>query len=1859
MIEEKLSRSEILKRIAEKKITAKEGLSLLNENKSFNEVKNTDSHSVTKTYEGWWEESELILNQSVAFQENENQRNHMFNNMILFDYNGEIRNAFIADPELEASPVILVTPGEKFYKFDAYTYEINPSDKADYERLFENLLEEKILPERIVHLWAKEQFHAAEPNVRNQLEVSFYSLLFITQTLLQLKIKNQLKVLFIYNTRGKTEPLYEAVSGFAKTIHLENPNYKFKVIAVDMESTAFQEENNNPNYMLKIITGELLSDQSETEINYNGDRRFIRKFREIQLPNLQESGVPVKKKGTYIITGGAGGIGRIIARYLAETFHGNIVLTGRTILNDSQKQGLEELKRLGADVVYIRSDLRKEEDIDYLLKECRAKFGQINGIFHCAGVLNDTLALNKKKETIEEVFGPKIYGSVYLSEKLKGYPLDFIVFFSGLASIFGNVGQIDYSYANAFVDNYALYLAKEFPDTRIRAINWPLWENGGMQIEQQQKEWLLENYGMRTINDEKGMEVLLRALNSPYEQVIVVQAEAEKHKVISGLLNEEKKAAEPPKADGVITSYDLSKAIEIYLKKVLSAELKLAEGSFNPGEPWEKYGINSMSIVKMTNQIEKDFGPISKTLFFEYQNLHELVQYFEENYKEIILDKLLHNNQAASISNKATAPIQEKHVKEEKILGKNRFFNVPVSSNDANRNVVSNYVNRNNPSRNNSNINDTSSNTTINSNTNSNITNNDITRNINMNGNILNSNIPNSNKINSNNTNSNNTNNNNANSNNTNNNNTNSNNINSTRNDDDIAVIGISGKYPMAENLEEFWENLKKGIDCITEIPPKRWDYQKYYSKEKGIKSKAYSKWGGFLSDYDMFDPLFFGITPRDAEMMDPQERLFLEVTWEAMEDAGYNLEKLKKYEIGVYVGVMYGHYQMFGAEETLYGNPMALSSSYASIANRVSYTFDLTGPSIAIDTMCSSSLTTIHLACESIHRGECQMAVAGGVNLTIHPTKHQYLCANNFASTDGRCRSFGEGGDGYVPGEGVGALLLKSLSQAEADGDHIYAVIRGSSINHGGRTNGYTVPNPKKQSDLIVKTLEKAHINPRTISYLEAHGTGTSLGDPIEITGLTKSFTKYTKEKQYCAIGSVKSNIGHAEAAAGIAGITKIILQMKHKQLVPSLHSEITNPNIDFENTPFYVQRSCSKWVPPTIEIDGEVKKCPRIAGISAFGAGGSNAHIILEEYVEKEQAADQVTAKPQLIILSARNKDRLKQYAKALCLHLENAGSQPEAGDSAIPWVRSIVCELIAELIQVEALEIDNEGVFSEMNLDMVKLNLLVERINQKLNVDLSVREVLQNPSVDSTASYLYSKYPKQLKKYSQSGDKQETGYIWTQQINMRDLAYTLQTGREEKDYRLAVIAAEGKELHEKLRDYMNDRNETFSFITGSAVEKKELFKEDSLDSYITESIQNENLIDLAKLWVTGTKIDWNLLYGEIKPKVMSLPVYPFEKKRYWYNSFQKKPEAEDRMLKESSLKESSQVAIPDTQSEAVPNGFETELDFKYAESNYKGNEVSLQVIDESIALITMQDEKNRNMFAENLVLGLMAKFAQVKKDPRITSIIVTGYGNIFSMGGTQEQLLNIANQKNSFTDAPFLYRGLLEAPVPVITAIQGHAAGGGLLFGLFGDIVIMAKEGIYSAVFAKYGFTPGMGATYILKEKFGINLSSEMMYTAKSYSGEELFQKGAKVTFTNSKDVLKEALNIARSLSEKPLITLKILKSNLSGRILRELPEYIRQENLMHRQTFTNPEVKERIRHFYLEDKDFNGALKPGGEKKVTVDNKIKLAAFVDLPETENKYEDVSAAALDNMLEALEAGEITPEEAVLFRQRDERII
>lgn len=452
-----------------------------------------------------------------------------------------------------------------------------------------------------------------------------------------------------------------------------------------------------------------------------------------------------------------------------------------------------------------------------------------------------------------------------------------------------------------------------------------------------------------------------------------------------------------------------------------------------------------------------------------------------------------------------------------------------------------------------------------------------------------------------------------------------------------MAIVGIAGRYPQAPDLAAFWRNLRAGRDAITELPPGR--------RPPGAGTDRMI--GGFIADVDRFDPLFFGITPRDAALMDPQERLFLQVAWHTLEDAGYTRAKLRDRHagrVGVFVGCMYNEYPFLALEQAgTDGRWTAAGSAIAGIANRVSYFLDLNGPSLTVDTMCSSSLTALHLAVRSLRRGECEAALVGGVNLSLHPNKFVALDQMHMSSSDHRCRSFGAGGDGFVPGEGVGAVLLKPLDRALADADRIHAVVLGTAVNHDGKTNGYPVPNPLAQAALVADALRDAEVGPADIGYVEAHGTGTSLGDPIEIDGLSRVFAPAGLPPAGCAIGSVKSAVGHLEAAAGIAGLTKVVLQFRHRTMVPSLHAGTLNPNIDWTRSPFRVQREAAPW-PDT---------APRRAGISSFGAGGANAHAVVEAY-DGPAPDPEPASGPQILVLSAATADRLREMATRLAAHL-----------------------------------------------------------------------------------------------------------------------------------------------------------------------------------------------------------------------------------------------------------------------------------------------------------------------------------------------------------------------------------------------------------------------------------------------------------------------------------------------------------------------------------------------------------------------------------------------------------------------------
>ncbi|WP_033681088.1 non-ribosomal peptide synthetase, partial [Bacillus cereus] len=694
---------------------------------------------------------------------------------------------------------------------------------------------------------------------------------------------------------------------------------------------------------------------------------------------------------------------------------------------------------------------------------------------------------------------------------------------------------------------------------------------------------------------------------------------------------------------------DLLQETKKYLKKQLEIALKLKSSQIKDDENFDQIGVDSLIIIELNKSIEKSFGKVASTLFFEYKTVEELAQYFVKEYKDKVME-LFAKKSKSSKTNLYSDDLFEIDTKVVSIESEEKTDTI---DNYKREQEVQKYKESN---------------------------------------------------------------------------------FQETVKSKDIAIIGVSGRYPSAENIDEYWNNLKQGRNCISEVPSNRWDWKKYYDPSNADQAKGYSKWGGFLKDIDKFDAEFFNINESHACEMDPQERLFLETTWSLLENAGYPDKQLseKGEKVGVFVGAMYSAYGQIATRAWEQGIRTNAQSAFWIIPNRISHFFNFNGPSIAIDTACSSSLTAIHYASKSLNSGECSVAIAGGVNLILHPRQHVRLAhLNNLAKSD-KNRSFSEDADGFVEGEGVGAVLLKPLDRAIQDNDYIYGVIKGTSVNSSGDSSSLTIPSISALENVVEDSIKEAGVHPETINYMEAHATGTMLGDPLEISALSKCFAKHTNKKQYCTIGSVKSNVGHLEAASGVAALTKVLLQLKYKKIVPSINISKLNSYIDFENSPFYVQEDLVDWENNVQNKDTGEKNNLRRAGISSFGAGGSNAHIIVEEYPQQPALCEDNVK--HLIVFSAKKAESLLQYAKLFCNYIK--GIQNTANEPSLAQ--------IAYTLQMGRVEFDNRLAFTASNFDEL-INKLTIFINKEENKStIYYGQVLENNNhcLDTTDLELLAK-------------------------------------------------------------------------------------------------------------------------------------------------------------------------------------------------------------------------------------------------------------------------------------------------------------------------------------------------------------------------------------------------------------------------------------------------------------------------------------------------------------------------------------
>ncbi|MBN9669607.1 SDR family NAD(P)-dependent oxidoreductase [Roseibium aggregatum] len=1144
--------------------------------------------------------------------------------------------------------------------------------------------------------------------------------------------------------------LYSGLGGMLQTASQEDPRIRIQVVEVPEDMSPAEIAR-----WLREDAGAI----HESHIRHVDGQRHVRTWKELAVTGQEGRW---RDGGVYLIAGGMGGLGRLLAEHIARTAKDSVlVLSGSKPMDEERAAFLDKLRETGAVTAYRQVDLSDKSAVQDLVGHIIEVHGCLNGVVHTAGVLRDGFVTTKSEDDLEAVLAPKVDGALALRDACAGLGLDAFVLFSSLAGPFGNPGQADYAAANGFLDALA-----SASGGAIKSVNWPLWRDGGMTVDGPTREMLFRRMGQRPLETGAGLQALQACLAGASAQVAVVGGDEERIRAFFGM-RQRIAEMESPRGQDIREApamADLPAKVRSKLGGLFARVSGNPADAIDPQTPLEDYGIDSLMITKLNNELGDIFKDLPKTLFFRFRTLAAVADYLVEA-------------QPASCRlwtgevETAPAPAREP---------------VPVSIQPAD---------------------------------------------------AAPSHAP----------------------------------------DEPIAIIGMSGTYPDAPDLDTFWENLLAGHDAVGEIPKDRWSMDGFYEPDPdkaAAEGKSYSKWGAFLDGFADFDPLFFKLSPRDAAAMDPQERLFLMSAWQALEDAGYTRHRLKQVagcghggaRVGVFAGVTKTGYALHGPFATEGGATVRPTTSFSSIANRVSHLFDLAGPSLPVDTMCSSSLTAIHEACEHLRAGGCAMAIAGGVNLYLHPSSYVELSAAHMLSPSGQCRSFGEGADGFVPGEGVGCVLLKPLSRARADGDRIHALIRASAVNHGGRTNGYTVPNPDAQRDVVRSALQKAGLNARSIGLIEAHGTGTDLGDPIEVDGLTRAFGTDTEARAFCSLGSVKSAIGHLEAAAGIAGLTKAVLQMKNRTLVPSLHAERTNPNIDLSTTPFRLQREAGRW-----EAGG-----PRLAGVSSFGAGGANAHVILEEWCEPQQAqaGPQPCEDREIVLLSARSDERLREQAGRLLTWLRTSGRNGEPGRSEPSDIVGTLRAGLGGLLDVDPQDIDPDETLDTLGLEASHIPALRNWCEAAFGYRLSPSDLDAGGSVNGLAAIL-------------SGNATRTaGGEGASELS--DIAYTLQVGREAMECRLAVLASDAGDLVVALETWLEGAEPGVPVAVSQSHGKRGALASLADDEVIREvaarAWETRRLETLMRLWVEGVDIDWAELRKDAQGRIVSLPTYPFERTRYW---------------------------------------------------------------------------------------------------------------------------------------------------------------------------------------------------------------------------------------------------------------------------------------------------------------------------------------------------------------------------------------
>ncbi|MFF3641652.1 SDR family NAD(P)-dependent oxidoreductase [Streptomyces sp. NPDC002564] len=665
----------------------------------------------------------------------------------------------------------------------------------------------------------------------------------------------------------------------------------------------------------------------------------------------------------------------------------------------------------------------------------------------------------------------------------------------------------------------------------------------------------------------------------------------------------------------------------------------------------------------------------------------------------------------------------------------------------------------------------------------------------------------------------------------------------------DIAVVGMAGQFPGAADVRAFWHNLTEGRVGYGELP----DHYVAADDPGGYR------WGGALTERDSFDAEFFGIRPHEADLMSHNQRLLLQESWHALEDASLDPTSLAGSRTGLFIG----------AEPTGYPHESFTGASDALVASRLSYFLDLRGAALVVNTACSSSLAAVHLACQSLRSGESSLAVVGGVNAGLDARGLDLLVESGAMSPSGQCRTFDADANGTVYSEAVAVLVLKPLADAVADGDHIHGVVRATGMNQDGASNGITAPNGTAQEELVVDTYRRFGIPAERVGYVEAHGTGTALGDPVEANALVRAFRRLTGEREFCAIGSAKAHIGHTGAPAGVVGLIKVLLSMRHGRLVGLPTLRTLNPLIDFGDSAFVPDDTPRPWPPADT---------PLLAAVNSFGHSGTNAHVVVEQYVPLAPGPGRIDdGTPRLVPLSARTPERLRAYARVLAEHLEEAPTAVPPRPAARPVTAARVCELVAGVLGVDPAEIDPDERLDSYGVRPEQF----ARIGEALDTAFGPRPDADAPHAGRTAA--------ELARLASDGDAQgcadPAGTVadGAAPASLADVARTLQLGRAALPSRAALLVRDRAELLSGLRALAAGRELPDTCWAGDVDARGDVVRlfgdDDELREAVGKWLERGKLARVAELWVRGGPVDWRRLHGDGTPHRVPLPGYPFE--------------------------------------------------------------------------------------------------------------------------------------------------------------------------------------------------------------------------------------------------------------------------------------------------------------------------------------------------------------------------------------------